>query len=159
MIENKKSILSKFWGLWCQCCWKWWFWLSVIAILTILAVFVPKLFTSNLAEIKEETSLIEETKELTVEEVIEFLSNQPRANTEDSLLFPEEGLEGYLDPFNPIFEREDGEVYPSNPSINEVNPDYQQYIEMNEVSPDDQQNSVNGEYFLENNTPAASQGL
>ena len=131
MSENKKNILSKFWGLWCQCCWKWWFWLSVIAILTILVVFVPKLLTSNVPE------------ELTAEEVIEFLSNQPGSNAEieetqeipienfkeDSLLFPEEGLEDYLDPFNPILEREDREFYPSNPSINEVNPDYQQYID------------------------------
>ena len=71
MSENQKSILSKFWGLWCQCCWKWWFWLSVIAILTILAVFVPKLLTSNLAEIKEETPLIQEIKEIPLETIPE----------------------------------------------------------------------------------------
>ncbi len=65
------------------------------------------------------------------------IRNNDSVNKEDDLLFYvgddelfEEGTEYYLDPFNP--------------SINEVNPDYQPGAD-------------NVEYFLEDNTPAASQ--
>ena len=67
MSENKKNILSKCWGLWCQYCWKWWFWLSVIVIFIILVALVSKSSISNLSEIKEDY-LGQEIKEPFAEE-------------------------------------------------------------------------------------------
>tara|TARA_B100001964_G_C14047171_1_gene515288 strand:+ start:206 stop:613 length:408 start_codon:yes stop_codon:yes gene_type:complete len=111
---------------------------------------------NNQEIIQQKEKVIEEQKaeeELVGEELVgeELVGEEsvPFYHEDDDKLFQRDTET--FNPSEPMFIDDESDI--SNPSINEVNPDYQQDLEMNEVNPDYQQDTSDTEGEL--NAPSA----